>query len=48
MKRKIKRVASYKISFSEFKASLNYKQKGWENLMELANKRFQQSISFYI
>ena len=46
MKRKIKRAASYKILFSEFKASLNYKQKGLKTWWKLQINGFNNPFDF--
>ena len=46
MKQKIKRVAGYKISFSEFKASLNYKQKGLKTWWNLQINGFNNPFAF--
>ena len=46
MKWKIKRAASYKILFSEFKASLNYKQKGLKTWWKLQINGFNNPFAF--
>ena len=48
MKQKMKRGASYKILFSPVQSLFKLQTKGFENLVEFANKRFQQSICFWI
>ena len=48
MKQKMKRAPSYKILFSPVQSLFKLQTKGFENLVEFANKRFQQSICFCI
>ena len=48
MKQKMKRAPSYKILFSPVQSLFKLQTKGFENLVEFANKRFQQSICFWI